>query len=63
MLTYRDARAAYETEVENASLGYDTEAAEYRASVPGVTFRQWLEGMRQEKYDVREEDGVAEGEG
>lgn len=39
---YRDARDAYNAELERETLMYDTEVAEYKVSHPGITFKQWL---------------------
>ena len=42
---YRAARAAWEAAAEAASGGYATELAEHAASMPAVTFRDYLIGM------------------
>ena len=58
---YRDARYTYEQEVEEASIGYETEAAEYRERVPGITFKQWLIGKAGERVRSQQADGTSEG--
>lgn len=39
---YRDARDAYEAELERETSMYDTEVAEYKRDRPGITFKEWL---------------------
>lgn len=43
VLEYRDARDAYDAELEAATSMYPTEVLEYKAARPGVTFKLWLE--------------------
>lgn len=49
---YKDARRAEESVREVETLGYDTEDSLYG---PLITFKQWLEGMREEDPDAARE--------
>lgn len=55
---YYLAREAWELEVEAASGGYETEAAEYRERHDGgVTFKTWLESGGWEAFKIPEDPG------
>lgn len=49
VLQYRDARDAYEAELEAATSMYATEVAEYKRDHPGITFKEWLIGKGGER--------------
>lgn len=44
--SYKDERIRQEDAAEAASLGYDTEYAEYVAEHPLITFKEWLIGHK-----------------
>jgi len=44
--SYKDERIRQEEAAEAASLGYDTEWAEYVAEHPLITFKDWLIGHK-----------------
>lgn len=50
--SYRAARAVWEDQEEAAGVGYATERAEFRLSVPPPTFRAWLLGYRERRADT-----------
>lgn len=44
VLEYRDARDAYDAQLEQSTSLYPAEVAEYKALHPGPTFKAWLQG-------------------
>lgn len=49
VLEYRDARDAYDAQLEASTSLYPTEVAEYKAVTPGPTFKAWLQGQAGQK--------------
>lgn len=51
VLEYRDARDAYDAQLEAATSMYDAEVADYKRDHPGPTFKAWLEGIKGRNRD------------
>lgn len=60
VLEYRDARDAWEAELEAAALGYAREIEDYRLEHPPVTFKGWLVGKAGERAASLERHAAAE---
>lgn len=49
VLEYRDARDAYNAQLEAATSMYPAEVAEYKRETPGPTFKAWLQARAGER--------------
>lgn len=47
VMEYRVTRHAQEMQMEEATLGYETEMRQYQNERPLITFQEWLKGLKQ----------------